>query len=289
VDIAGLVAGASEGAGLGNKFLAHIREVTFILHVVRAFEDGNVIKEGSVDPLSDYTTINTELQLADLATLQKQQPPKGQLTPDQKERFAIVENWRTHLNQGEMLRDVIATDDEHKLARELGLLTAKKELVALNVSESQLGSEDEIRKQYADILTIPAENIIVICAKLEAELAELSEEERTEYLKELGLTYSALEILIQRSYNTLGLQSFYTAGEKEARAWTISQGTTAPEAAGAIHTDFVKHFIRANIVSYDDYVAHGGLKGAKEHGKLRQEGKEYIMKPDDVVEFLIGK
>ncbi len=289
VDIAGLVAGASEGAGLGNKFLAHIREVTFILHVVRAFEDGNVIKEGSVDPLSDYQTIITELQLADLNTLQKQNAPKGNLTPDQKERFSLIEKWREHLNAGQVLRDLLESDDEKKLAKELGLLTAKRELVALNVSESQLEQTEAIKEEYSDILKVPQENIIVICAKLEAELAELPAEDREEYLQGLGLSYSALEILIRRSYETLGLQSFYTAGEKEARAWTISQGTTAPQAAGVIHTDFTKHFIRALVVSFEDYQTYGGLKGAKEQGKLRQEGKDYIMKPDDIVEFLIGK
>lgn len=289
VDIAGLVAGASEGAGLGNKFLSHIREVSFILHVVRAFEDGNVVKEGSVDPLSDYQTICTELQLADIGVLEKQAVPKGNLTPDQKERCALIESWKKVLNEGKSIRDHISTPEDQHLAKELGLLSAKGELVALNVSEEQLAQTEAIKAQYSHILGLPAEKLLVICAKLEAELAELSEEERAEYLTDLGIEYSGLEVLIQQAYHTIGLQSFYTAGEKEARAWTIRQGTTAPEAAGTIHTDFVKHFIRANVVSYDDYVAHGGVKGAKEAGKLRQEGKDYIMKPDDVVEFLIGK
>ncbi len=289
VDIAGLVAGASEGAGLGNKFLSHIREVSFILHVVRAFEDGNIIKEGSVDPLSDYQTISTELQLSDISSLQKQVAPKGALSPEQKERINIIESWKVALNQAKNIRDVISTDEERGLAKELGLLTAKGELVALNVSEHQLSEAESIRQQYSQTLGLPIEKLIVICAKLEAELAELSEAERAEYLKDLGIEYSGLEVLIQQAYHTLGLQSFYTAGEKEARAWTIRQGTTAPEAAGVIHTDFIKHFIRANVISYDDYVACNGIKGAKEAGKLRQEGKDYVMKPDDVVEFLIGK
>lgn len=289
LDIAGLVAGASEGAGLGNKFLSHIREASFILHVVRAFEDGNVVKEGSVDPQSDYQVISTELQLADLGTLQKQVIPKGALTPEQRERFTHIERWKTALDQGKNLRDAITTPEEQSLAKELGLLTAKGELVALNVAEEQLSQTEAIRARYSELLHLESNKLLVICAKLESELAELSEVERSEYLQELGIEYSGLEVLIQQAYHTLGLQSFYTAGEKEARAWTIRQGTTAPEAAGAIHTDFTRLFIRANVVSYDDYVACQGLKGAKEAGKLRQEGKEYVMRPDDVVEFLIGK
>jgi GTP-binding protein YchF len=289
VDIAGLVAGASQGAGLGNKFLSHIREVNIIVHVVRAFEDGNVIKEGSVDPASDYQTIATELQLADLGTLEKQVQPKGSVTPEQQQRWQTLTAWKEALNKGLSLRDLELSDDDKLLAKELSLLTAKPELVALNVAETDMIRSVEIQEQYAEILGIVVEKIVVISAKLEAELSDLSAEEKSEYLADLGISQSGLERLIQTAYSTLGLQSFYTAGEKEVRAWTIEQGTTAPLAAGVIHTDFTKHFIKANVASFTDFVEQNGWKSVRENGKLRQEGKEYIMKPDDVVEFMIGQ
>jgi ribosome-binding ATPase YchF (GTP1/OBG family) len=270
-DIAGLVAGASEGAGLGNKFLSHIREVHIIVHVVRAFEDGNIIKEGSVDPASDYQTIATELQLADLATLEKQSLPKGTVSAEQQQRWQTI------------------TAEDRLIAKELSLLTAKPELVALNVAETDMARSVEIQEQYVETLGIVTEKMVVISAKLEAELADLSSEEKSEYLADLGITQSGLERLIQTAYHTLGLQSFYTAGEKEVRAWTIEQDTTAPLAAGVIHTDFTKHFIKANVASFEDFVDLNGWKGVRENGKLRQEGKDYLMKPDDVVEFMIGQ
>lgn len=242
VDIAGLVKGASEGEGLGNKFLAHIREVKIIAHVVRAFEDSNVIKEGAVDPKSDYEVIRTELGIADLD----------------------------------------AKGDK---------LTEKPEIVVLNVSEGNYNDSDikRITSEYAQILELDEKNIIVISAKIEEELASLSDDEQKEYLKELGVNTSGLERLIQKAYEKLGLISFLTAGEKEVKAWTIKNGSNAVEAAGEIHTDFMQKFIKAEVVNYDDFVENNGWKGAREKGKARLEGKDYIMQNGDVVEFKIGR
>lgn len=290
VDIAGLVAGAAEGAGLGNKFLANIRETSFILHVVRAFADSNIIKEGSVDPQSDYTTIATELQLADLSTLEKQREPKGTMvTPENMTRWKTIQNWKETLDAGQNIRSLELNEDQLSLAKELALLTAKAEIVALNVAETDLVNAQTIAEEYAGILGISLDNIVVISAKLEEELSTLDQEEKTEYLSELGVDQSGLERLIQKAYQTLGLQSFYTAGEIEVRAWTIHQGTTAPQAAGVIHTDFEKHFIKAKVCSFQDFIEFGGWKNVAEAGKLRQEGRDYIMRADDVVEFMIGK
>jgi GTP-binding protein YchF len=289
VDIAGLVKGAAEGAGLGNKFLSHIRNVSFVLHVVRAFEDENILKEGSVSPHDDYETITTELQLSDLSTLEKQPAPKGTVSRDVTARWEKIQEWKELVGAGKSLRSAIETPEDKHLAIELGMLSAKPEMVALNVSEEQLGLASDLITQYSELLHVPSDRMVVICAKLESELATLSEEEKMEFLEAAGLQHTGLENLISQSYHLLGLQSFYTAGEKEVRAWTILRGTLAPDAAGVIHTDFVKHFIRANVVSYSDFVAVGGWKHAKEKGKLRQEGRDYVMQMDDVVEFLIGK
>lgn len=288
VDIAGLVAGAAEGAGLGNKFLAHIREVDLIAHVVRAFEDENILREGSVNPVSDHQIIQTELQLADLGTLEKQQPPKQGQPAEMHERWARISRWKEVLNQGKNILSVMKDEDDTKLAKELSLLTAKRQLVVMNMGEHQLSNRRELATQLADQLGIQVEHIVPICAQLESELAALEGEEKVMYLEEMGLAESGLEQLIRQAYDHLGLQSFYTAGEKEARAWTITQGTTAPQAAGVIHTDFERGFIRANIVSADDFLRVGGWKAAKEQGLMRQEGKTYIMKKNDVVEFLVS-
>lgn len=289
VDIAGLVKGAAEGAGLGNKFLSHIRNVSFVLHVVRAFEDGNILREGSVSPKDDYETITTELQLSDLTTLEKQAQPKGQISREQTARWEKIQSWREIVSAGKSLRHVLESEEDLILAKELGLLSAKPEMVALNVSEEQLSSAESLIAEYSQVLGVSPDHMVVICAKLEAELSDLSEEEKREFLEAAEIQNTGLEALIQKAYFLLGLQSFYTAGEIEARAWTIEQGTIAPNAAGVIHTDFIKHFIRANIVSFADFIAVGGWKGAKEKGKLRQEGRDYVMQTDDVVEFLIGK
>lgn len=240
VDVAGLVKGAAEGAGLGNKFLSHIREVIVIAHVVRVFEDINVVKEGSIDPQNDYKVVRTELELADLE--------KG------------------------------------------GEIAKKPELIVLNVSESDYNSQsiEKTISEYSRILGKPKGEIIVISAKIEEELASLSQEEQEEYLKNLGFENSGLERLIQKAYEMLGLVSFLTAGEKEVRAWTIKKGTPAVDAAGVIHTDFSKKFIKAEVVSFDNFVSSGGWKKSRELGKTRLEGKEYIVKDGDVVEFKIG-
>lgn len=289
VDIAGLVKGAADGAGLGNKFLSHIRNVSFVLHVVRAFEDSNILREGSVSPHDDYETITTELQLSDLGTLEKQAQPKGQVSREQTARWEKIQEWKAVVSAGKSLRNMIESSEDLLLVRELGLLSAKPEMVALNVSEEQLPQAAQLIAQYSQLLNLSPDHMVVICAKLESELSDLSEEDKREFLLAADLQNTGLEALIQQAYRLLGLQSFYTAGEIEARAWTIEQGTLAPDAAGVIHTDFIKHFIRANIVSFADFIAVGGWKAAKEKGKLRQEGRDYVMQTDDVVEFLIGK
>jgi hypothetical protein len=291
VDVAGLVKGASEGEGLGNKFLAHIRETSAICHVVRAFADTDIIREGSVGPVEDLATIRTELQLADLATLEKQQPPKGAKDKLMQERWEQIEQFKAWLNEGVSIYTKVAQSNEiaHKVSTELCLLTAKPELVVVNVAEIDLESSvAALQTKYAALLEMPADRVIIICAKIESEIASLADEDQALYLSELGLESSGLDRLIAAAYTTLGLQSFLTAGELEVRAWTISMGTSAPQAAGVIHTDFEKKFIKAKIVSYADFVALNGWKGAKEAGKVRLEGKEYIMQEGDVVEFMIG-
>ncbi|MBA3723564.1 MAG: redox-regulated ATPase YchF [Candidatus Levybacteria bacterium] len=289
VDIAGLVKGASEGAGLGNKFLSHIREVKIVAHVVRAFEDPDVIKEGAVDPQADYEVIVAELIIADLQTVEQQRDSKAVKT-DAKKKSA-VEKLYTGLNEGKPAREIALTEDERAFANELFLLSSKPEIIVLNVDEDQYSPEGiaEVTKKYMGILKqVQDDNIVVICAKIESELSTLSEEEAKEYLADLGLERSGLERLIQNAYKTLGLISFLTAGEKEVKAWTIAKDTDAPNAAGAIHTDFTKKFIKAEVVSFDDYVTTGGRKKAREVGKARLEGRDYIVQDGDVIEFKIG-
>ncbi len=259
VDIAGLVKGASEGQGLGNKFLSHIREVNIICHVIRYFPDPNIIHvAGSVDPGRDKEIIETELILADLQTLEKQ---KGKF-----------EDVKKALNEGKMAKDVVTDPTE---VRDLQLLTMKPVITVANVAESQLLQGDSLKG-------------VAICAETEAQLAGLSEEEQKEYLKSLGLEASGLDRLIKKAYETLGLISFLTTGVIESRAWTIERGTKAPAAAGVIHTDFEKKFIKADVVSFDDFVTIGGWKKARDAGRVRSEGKEYEMQDGDVVEFKIG-
>lgn len=284
VDIAGLVKGAAEGAGLGNKFLSHIREVNVIAHVVRAFEDEDVIREGSIGPKEDYETIQAELILADLATLEK--IITNHKTEAHKKSGAQKLN--KALDQGARAFDVSLTSDEREAIADLFLLTNKPEVIVLNVDEDSISKADEIIKKYADAMGFPTEKFVVICAKIEAELADLSAEEQKEYLSDLGLEKSGLERLIQKTYQELGLISFLTAGEKEVRAWTIKKHSDAPTAAGAIHGDFVKKFIKAEVISFDDYIAGPGRKKARETGKARLEGKDYIVKDGDVIEFKIG-
>lgn len=307
VDIAGLVKGASEGAGLGNKFLSHIREVSVICHVVRAFSDENVIKEGSIDPKSDYETINTELALADLQTVQKQRESKTVKTDPLKK--SAIEKLYDGLNSGKSARNVQLTNEEQEALKDLFLLSSKPEIIVLNVSEEDYTPEgiEKVKEHYRKLLSsvisirqqaernpmgsltgVRYDNMVVICAKVESELAALSEDEQKEYLKDLGLESSGLERLIQKAYEQLGLISFLTAGEKEVKAWAIKKGSTALQAAGEIHTDFMKKFIKAEVVSFDDFISNNGWKGSRERGKARLEGKEYTVQDGDVVEFKIG-
>ncbi len=287
VDIAGLVKGASEGQGLGNKFLSHIREVSVVAHVVRAFEDENILKEGAVDPKSDYDTIRTELQIADLETFSNMSE-KALRTEVHKK--SAVEKLKQALESGKNANQIELSDEEREAIKELNLLTSKEEIVVLNVAETDYNPSkiEQTLGVYAGLLNIERQKIIVISAKIEAELAALSIAEQKEYLKDLGMEESGLERLIKKAYEELGLISFLTAGEKEVRAWTIRKGSTAVEAAGEIHTDFIKHFIKAEVISYSVFVSNGGWKGARENGKTRFEGRDYIVKDGEVVEFKIG-
>jgi hypothetical protein len=293
VDIAGLVRGASKGEGLGNQFLSHIRETDAICHVLRAFTDENVVREGAVSPAEDLLTIRTELQLADLATLEKQKQPKGGVEKEAFVRWEFIEKFLKTLQAGKNIIFDISTYGDIKLAkqiaRELNLLTAKPEIYVLNVDESTLKAELGQVDKWAKTLSVRPEQIVIVSAKIESEIAVLSSEDQALYLEDLGLKQSGLERLAAVAYDTLKLQSFLTAGELEVRAWTIRQGTTAPQAAGVIHTDFEKHFIMAKVASYDDFVAHKGWNALKEIGKIRQEGRDYVMREGDVVEFMIGK
>ncbi len=286
VDIAGLVKGAAEGAGLGNKFLSHIREVSVISHVVRAFTDDNIIREGSSDPENDYATITTELILADLQSLQKQDSAIKSNDPLKPLFKKLIEN----LNAGIPVRNQNLSEEEWGVVKGMFLISAKPEVIVLNVSEDEysLVNIESLVEKYSQLLQLPKNNFSVICAKIESELSELSEEDQAQYLKDLGFTTSGLERLIQKAYSNLGLISFLTCGEKEVRAWTIKKSSTAVEAAGEIHTDFMKKFIKAEVVSFDDFVGNSGWKSSREHGKARLEGKDYIIQDGDVVEFKIG-
>lgn len=288
VDIAGLVRGASQGEGLGNQFLSHIRETSAICHVLRAFLDTEIIREGAIGPKEDLETIRTELALADLATLQKQPQPKGAITPEAKERWSAIRKFLDTVNAGKMINTLELSDAEVLVAKELNLLTSKAEIFAINVDEGQLTGYRQQAAGYAELLGVRPEQIIVVSAKIESELSSLSEDDQTEYMKVLGIEKSGLERLAETAYRTLGLQSFLTAGELEVKAWTIVAGTTAPQAAGVIHTDFIKKFIKANIASYEEFIALGGWRGVREAGKMRIEGKDYVMQDGDVVEFMIG-
>jgi len=285
VDIAGLVKGASEGAGLGNKFLSHIREVSVITHVIRSFTDDNIIREGSSDPESDYGVIQMELLLADLQTATSHE----QKTKNKAEK-ELFQRIQSDLNAGIPVRDMRFRDDEEERVRQVFFLTYKPEMLVLNVSEDEYTEKKSaiLIQRYANLLQLAPDKIVVICAKIEEELAVLTEEEQSIFLKELGIEASGLQQLIRKAYLTLGLISFLTAGEKEVRAWTIKKGTNAQFAAGEIHTDFIKKFIKAEVVAYEDFVANGGWKVSREKGKANLEGREYIMRDGDIVDFKIG-
>jgi ribosome-binding ATPase len=295
VDIAGLVSGASKGEGLGNKFLANIRETTSICHVIRAFTDENVLREGATEPSADLDTIRTELLLADLATLEKQRQPKGKVDKDEQLRWDVSQEFKQWLEQGKLITgnwsqfNSAPVEDLQQVAHELALLTAKAEIFVINVSEEQLAQGvGESQSKFAEQLGVQPAQVCVVSAKIESELSVLSTEDQELFLDELGLAESGLERLAKVAYDTLNLQSFLTAGEKEVRAWTITAGTFAPAAAGVIHTDFAKKFIKAKVSSYEDFLAAGGWKGVKENGQLRLEGRDYVMQAGDVVEFMIG-
>ncbi len=283
VDIAGIVKGASEGAGLGNKFLANIRESDAICQVIRVFTDPDVVHvDGRVEPASDIETINTELQLADLQTLEKAIPRVEKEARQAKERQVVLDAMREAekiLADGELL---FGSKVDLALLKELGLLTAKPFLYVFNVDAKELGDK-ELRAKLQQLVA-PAEAIF-LDAKTEAELAELDDTESLELLKSIGLDEPGLSTLARVGFKTLGLQTYLTAGEKEARAWTIHKGDTAPMAAGVIHTDFQKGFIKAEIISFDDLVAAGSMTEARSRGKVRMEGKDYVMQDGDVVEF----
>jgi GTP-binding protein YchF len=283
VDIAGIVKGASEGAGLGNKFLANIRESDAICQVIRVFSDPDVVHvDGSVNPSSDIETINTELQLADLQTIEKAIPRVEKEARQNKERAVFLEAIKAAekvLADGKLL---FGSNLDLAVLKELGLLTAKPFLYVFNVDAAELG-DLELRKKL-QALVAPAEAIF-LDAKTEAELAELDDAESLELLKSIGLEEPGLSTLARVGFNTLGLQTYLTAGEKEARAWTIHKGDTAPMAAGVIHTDFQKGFIKAEIISFDELVGAGSMSEARSRGKVRMEGKDYVMQDGDVVEF----
>lgn len=291
-DIAGLVRGASTGEGLGNKFLSHIREVAAIAHVVRIFEDGDVIHvSNKVDPLEDMRTIETELVLADLGTVEKQHKPKQNASKEEVHFFEFVQKLRDHLDQGKPARAFPFSDEERQAVNQLNLLTMKPMIYVFNVSETQLEHQEETRKKIESILKdagAAGSHYIYLSAKLETDVLAFSEEEQKEYLSQYSLAETGLNRLIKTAYDTLGLISYLTAGEKEVRAWTIEKGTLAPQAAAVIHTDFEKHFIKADIVKYADFVEAGGWVKAREHGKVLSAGKDHEMHDGDVVEFKIG-
>lgn len=289
VDIAGLVKGAHEGEGLGNQFLAHIREVDLICHVLRDFSDENVLREGSVNAKTDRETIETELLLADLDTLEKQREPKGVKGKLELRKWEIITLFTEKARSGQLIKEVIKNDDEEQLARELNLLTAKKITYVINVDEDKVRDSEGLMVSWAEKLGVKADEVVIISAQIESELASLGEEDQQLYLRDLGVEGSGLERLIKKAYLQLRLQSFLTAGELEVRAWTVKAGATAPVAAGVIHTDFAKNFIKARVVDYADFVKYPGWKGVKEAGKMRLEGRDYQMKEGDVVEFMVGK
>lgn len=284
-DIAGLVRGASKGEGLGNKFLSHIREVEAIVHVVRLFEDGNVIHvSDKINPEDDLKTIETELILADLETLSKQKEPKGSSVPKEAyESYQVVGKVKTELDKGIPVRQMNLTDEELIALKPLNLLTIKPVIYVFNVSETQLQNKTITNPQ-----SLVPNPYLFLCAKMESEIVAFNSEEQKEYLKQFDLEESGLNRLIKKAYEALGLISFLTAGSLEARAWTIKKGWLAPQAAGTIHTDFEKKFIKADVVKYEDFVKCGGWVKAREQGLVQINGKDYVMKDGEVVEFKIG-
>jgi len=289
VDIAGLVAGASKGEGLGNQFLANIRETDAIAHVVRCFEDENVTHvESSIDPARDIDVINTELQLADLDTIARGVARIERVAKsgnkEAKAELDFLQELSAHINEGQPARTMIIPDPMAVLVRDLHLLTMKKVLFIANVDEDGF-DDNPLLAEVESIAVHEQAEVVAICNKLEAEIAELEDEERLEFLSDLGMSEPGLDRVIRAGYRLLGLQTYFTAGPKEVRAWTVRSGATAPQAAGVIHTDFEKGFIRAEVIGFDDFVEGGGEAGAKEAGKWRLEGKDYLVQDGDVVHF----
>ncbi len=293
VDIAGLVKGASRGEGLGNKFLSHIREVDAIVHVVRCFEDENIIHvDGSIDPVRDIEVIQLELILADLETVQKRTDKARHLFRGGDKKMAaeaeLGERLQAHLEAEKPARTLSMTDDEKAIVNSWFLLTDKPVIYAANIADSDVGEgENDLPyvKAVKELADSEGSQVFIVSAQIEEEIAQMDADEKAEFLTELGLGQSGLDRLIAASYELLGLQSFLTAGADECRAWTITRGTKAPQAAGKIHTDFERGFIRAEVVSYDDLTTHGSMNACKEKGLVRSEGKEYVMQDGDIVLF----
>jgi len=290
VDIAGLVTGASKGEGLGNQFLANIRETDAIAHVVRCFEDPNVVHvTPTINPLSDIETIDTELALADLATVERQLARYEKVAraggdKDAQRLVAVLEKCRTVLNEARPVRAVAFYPEEQAILRQLCLLTAKPAMYAANVREDGFANNPHLEavRQHAARENAP---VVAVCAAIEAEIGDMSEEDKAVFLADMGMTEPGLDRVIHAGYALLGLQTFFTAGPKEVRAWTIHRGDIAAVAAGTIHTDFERGFIRAEVIACDDYIACGGEQGAKEAGKMRVEGRDYVVKDGDVIYF----
>ena len=292
VDIAGLVAGASKGEGLGNQFLANIRETDAVLHVVRCFADDNVVHvSGTVDPIRDIEIIDTELALADLATVEKAlnryRKPAGAGDKEAKLLVTLLEKCFAQLDQGKPVRALALSKEEKALLKPFCLITAKPVLYGANVAEDGFADNPHLEAVRVRARAENAE-VVAVCAAIEAEIADLDDEEKQLFLADLGLEEPGLDRLIHAGYHLLGLQTYFTAGVKEVRAWTIHKGDTAPQAAGVIHTDFERGFIRAQTIAYEDFIACGGEHGAREAGKMRAEGKDYVVKDGDVLNFLFN-
>lgn len=295
VDIAGLVKGASKGEGLGNQFLGNIRQVNAIVHVVRCFDDSNVVHvHGEVNPVDDIETINMELALADLEVVQRKQSNIPKLIKNQNKEISskakmvvpILETLAAHLEEGKAARTLELSEDDLELIKDLNLITLKKTLYLCNVDEDSLLEDNDHVKKVIEIAKSEGSEVLKICGKLESEISALdSEEEKKEFMEAAGIEVSGLELLTHAAYKMLGLRTYFTAGEKEVRAWTFREGAKAPQAAGVIHTDFERGFIKAEVYHYDDLMEFGSEQKAKENGKLRMEGKEYVVKDGDIIHF----
>ena len=290
VDIAGLVKGASKGEGLGNKFLSNLREVDLLIHVVRCFENDNIVHvNGKIDPVSDKEVIDYELIIKDLETVDKRldKIKKQALVGDKEKKIEcdILLNCKSHLEDGKNLRDLGLEDNELKWIKHLNLITLKPLIYVANIDESLISDDNSHVKELKSVAENENLKLIKICASLEEQLYELNDEEKSLFLDDYGITESGLDKLINASYETLNLITYFTAGEKEVRAWTVSKGSTAPNAAGVIHTDFEKGFIKAEVIGYNDFISHGSELKCKEAGKLSIEGKEYIVNDGDIMHF----